>query len=278
MNYTHVPNISCYFTQESGGALLAPEAHFEYEMILVTGGEATLLVDGRRERLKERSLVFISRLERHSFTIDRQPYCRYVSSMSSDFILSSVKEMELLPIFLQRPQGFHHVVELGEEAYGRIVPLFGQLAAEYETRQPFYLTRSAALLVSILIELYRAHPRAFPGSGQRNISNAVLDAQRFVNENFDRRITLQEAAERNFLSAHTLSLAFKDMVGVSFKEYLVLFRLAEAKKLLISTNLSVEQISERVGYVNVNNFIRLFKSREAITPLQYRRQHAGSGR
>ena len=63
-----------------------------------------------------------------------------------------------------------------------------------------------------------------------------------------------------------LSLAFKEIVGISFKEYLVLFRLTEAKKLLLSSDLSISDIAEKVGYVNVNNFIRIFKEKENITP------------
>ena len=50
--------------------------------------------------------------------------------------------------------------------------------------------------------------------------------------------------------------------------------LTEAKKLLVSTELSVREIAERVGYINVNNFVRLFGERERITPLQYRKQFA----
>ena len=272
MNYTHVPNISCYFTRASEGALLSPEAHFEYEMILVTGGEATLVINHQHYRLKEKSLVFISRLERHSFIISKQPYERYVSSMSGDFLMSSIQQMELLPIFLQRPQGFRHVIDLSDQAYETLVPLFGSLAREYETRQAFYSARSAAVLVCIVIELYRNHPEAFPDRSQRNLSDAVLNAQRYINENFDRRVTLEEIARRNYISTHTMSVAFKDMVGIGFKEYLVQFRLAEAKKLLISTQLSIEEIAARVGYVNVNNFIRIFKDREQLTPLQYRLQ------
>ena len=105
-----------------------------------------------------------------------------------------------------------------------------------------------------------------------NISSAVVHVQKYVNDHYDEKITLHEIANKLFINKHALSLAFKEIVGISFKEYLVLFRLTEAKKLLLSSDLSISDIAEKVGYVNVNNFIRIFKEKENITPLQFRKQ------
>ena len=104
------------------------------------------------------------------------------------------------------------------------------------------------------------------------MSDAVLNAQRYVNDHFHRKLTLQEIADANYVSRHALSLAFKEIVGITFKEYLLLFRMAEAKNLLVNTDLSVEQIAEQVGYVNVNNFVKIFKKFQHTTPLQYRKK------
>ena len=41
---------------------------------------------------------------------------------------------------------------------------------------------------------------------------------------------------------------------------------------MLSSDLSISDIAEKVGYVNVNNFIRIFKEKENITPLQFRKQ------
>ncbi len=272
MDYTHVPTISCFYSEEPKNSLLIPEAHFEYEMILVTGGKATCLINHNHYELQERSLLFISRLERHSFILQETPYQRYVASMSGDLIMSNIKDVELISIFLQRPKGFRHVLTLSDEAYDMLLPLFARMTEEFTEKHAFYVSRSASIVVAILIDLYRTHPEFFPMRSHSNISNAVLYAQRYVNDHFDTKITLQEIADKNFVSRHTLSIAFKDIVGTTFKEYLVLFRITEAKKLLITTDFSVEEIAEKVGYANVNNFIQIFKSRESVTPLSYRKQ------
>lgn len=277
MNYTHIPIVSCQFSDQPGNVLAndilaASEAHFEYEMILVTEGRARVVINHKTYSLARKSLLFISRLERHNFMVLDEPYSRYVVTMSSELIMSNIKDIELTSIFIQRPKEFQHAVTLSDQAFDMLLPLFIRMKNEYENQPAFYISRSASLVVAILIDLYRTHPECFPSRSHNNISNAVLNTQRYINDHFNQKLTLQEIADQNYISRHALSLAFKDIVGISFKDYLLIFRITEAKKLLITTDLSVEEIASQVGYINVNNFIQIFKEKESITPLQYRKQ------
>ena len=124
----------------------------------------------------------------------------------------------------------------------------------------------------MLIDLYRSYPNFFPKRNNSSVSSAVINAQKFIYDNFDSKVSLQEIAKQNFISRHTLSIAFKNTVGLTFKEYLIFVRLNEAKKLLISTDLSIAEIANQVGYINVNNFVKIFKKKESITPLKFRKQ------
>ncbi|MCI8887820.1 MAG: helix-turn-helix transcriptional regulator [Hungatella sp.] len=274
MNYTHIPEISCFYSDTIDHAILNPCAHFEYEMILVTGGSSQAIIGHRTYSLTRRCLVFISRLERHNFVIQKTPYTRYVATMSSQLVMSGIKEPKLSSIFIQRPKEFCHVLELDESTYGLILPHFQKLEEEYRLRQEFFTTCCLSLVTSMLIDLYRRCPRYFPVRADSSLSSAVLTAQRYIGEHFHRKLTIGEAAASAYVSAHALSMAFKDISGVTFKEYLILYRITEAKKLLITTDLSISEIAEQVGYINVNNFVKIFRDREHTTPLQYRRQFA----
>ena len=285
MDYSHIPSISCFYSEEKNlcsynnpnhPSLIESEAHFEYELILVTNGKGSVTIDYKNYPIQRKSLIIISRLERHNFVINEEPYCRFVASMSSDLILSNIKDIELVSIFIQRPKGFCHVIDLSDTAYRMLRPLFVRMTNEFTRKDSFYVSRSASLVVAILIDLYRTHPEAFPIRSHFGTSSAVVNAQRYINDHFKEKITLQKIADENFISRHTLSIAFKDIVGSTFKDYLIIFRLTEAKKLLITTDLSVEEIAEQVGYVNVNNFVQIFRKRESVTPLQYRKKFSSS--
>jgi AraC-like DNA-binding protein len=69
-----------------------------------------------------------------------------------------------------------------------------------------------------------------------------------------------------------LSRLFKKVSGYTFKEYLILQRIANAKSLLVYTDYNVTQICMKSGFNNVNHFIRTFKKQEGITPYQYRKK------
>lgn len=281
MDYSHIPTVSCIYSEDTNlcayndydsNPLPHSEAHFEYEMILVVGGKGSVIINHKSYPICRKSLIFISRMEYHSFLITEEPYCRYVTTMSGDLILSNIKDVELVSIFCQRPKEFCHVVQLSDSAFLQLRSLFVRMENEFSRKDAFYVSRSASLVVAILIDLYRSHPEAFPTRSHTGVSTAVINAQRYINDHYKDTIHLQDIAQQNFMSRHALSSAFKDIVGTSFKDYLISFRLTEAKKLLITTDLSVEEIAEAIGYVNVNNFVQIFKKKEALTPLQYRKK------
>ena len=67
-----------------------------------------------------------------------------------------------------------------------------------------------------------------------------------------------------------------DTEGASFERVYsvyadMLYRLAVAKSLLYSTELSVSEVAEQTGFGDVNNFIRYFKNDTGVTPLHYRK-------
>ncbi|CAM4176103.1 helix-turn-helix domain-containing protein [Paenibacillus alkaliterrae] len=107
------------------------------------------------------------------------------------------------------------------------------------------------------------------GSGAGKV-NFVMKIMEYVHANFDKEISLGGIAEQMGLDAAYVSRCFKQEVGITFIEYLLTLRIKHAKYLLSKPDLTVGEIGEAVGYVNVNSFIRIFKKHEGVTPGQYR--------
>ena len=78
-------------------------------------------------------------------------------------------------------------------------------------------------------------------------------------------------AEKFHLNPQYISQLFKNEIGVGFLAYLTNIRMERAKKLLLSTSLSVAEVAERSGYGDYRVFTKVFKKSEGITPSQYRR-------
>lgn len=83
-------------------------------------------------------------------------------------------------------------------------------------------------------------------------------------------LTLTSVADHFDLTSSYFSVFFKNNVGKTFLNYLAHLRMEKAKELMRTTNDSIAEISEKVGYASANTFTRSFKKIEQITPSQYR--------
>ncbi|HEX5706867.1 MAG TPA: helix-turn-helix transcriptional regulator [Pyrinomonadaceae bacterium] len=86
-------------------------------------------------------------------------------------------------------------------------------------------------------------------------------------------LTLEALAQAVNLSPSRLHQIFKNETGMSPAKYLKNLRLAQAKKLLETTFLSVKEIRGRVGIRDESHFVRDFKNAYGDTPSQYRARH-----
>jgi AraC-like DNA-binding protein len=63
---------------------------------------------------------------------------------------------------------------------------------------------------------------------------------------------------------------FKEYTGISPGQYHLSLRIRQAKELLINTNLSIKEISYRLGFESIFYFSRVFKSKTGINPTEYK--------
>ena len=111
----------------------------------------------------------------------------------------------------------------------------------------------------------------------KNADEAIIsDIVKFVGENYsDYSLTLESVAKEFNIDPKNLSRKFKKYSNMTFHKYLTELKIEEAKRLLITTDMSIEQIYTKVGYVSRTTFIRAFNSVEMVTPSEYRKNARG---
>lgn len=97
----------------------------------------------------------------------------------------------------------------------------------------------------------------------------LLDITNYIYANY-KEVTLDDLAEKFFLSKPYLSKYIKEKSGMTFGDILKEIRMKKARAMLKSSSATVESIAESVGYQNVEHFNRTFKKLYNITPVQYR--------
>lgn len=83
-------------------------------------------------------------------------------------------------------------------------------------------------------------------------------------------LSIENIAQKLLVSSSGLRKKFKDFEGVSPKEYRLKCRLDNAKLMLVSTDLSINEISEKCGFYDTAYFYKVFCRRVGITPKKYR--------
>ncbi|MBE6063745.1 MAG: response regulator [Clostridium butyricum] len=109
------------------------------------------------------------------------------------------------------------------------------------------------------------------GKDDTNSSSTVIRlAKDYIINNFNKNITLKDVAEEVFLSQNYLSELFKKETGEGFYDFISKYRIRKAKEILITTNLKIYEVAERVGYSDSITFGRAFKKLTGVTPNSYR--------
>lgn len=98
----------------------------------------------------------------------------------------------------------------------------------------------------------------------------VVRAQSYIQENFQRDLSLDEVSRQMDLSPYYFSKLFKEETGSNFVEYVTNLRIGKAKELLVNDSLSMKEICAAVGYSDPNYFSRIFKKNTGVTPTEYR--------
>ena len=125
---------------------------------------------------------------------------------------------------------------------------------------------------NLKISMYMENVSQEPEEQEERIINSIT---RFIQEHLAEEMSLSVLSEEFHMNPQYISQLFKNEIGVGFLAYLTSIRMEKAKKLLLSTSLSIGEVAEQSGYGDYRVFTKVFKKSEGITPSQYRRDFLG---
>lgn len=95
----------------------------------------------------------------------------------------------------------------------------------------------------------------------------------YVRRNLSKNISRAEVAHEVYLNEEYFSRLFRQKTGATFRDYVLMEKMNEAKRLLSHSRLSVGIIASKVGYDNFSHFSKMFKKITDRTPQEYRKEH-----
>ena len=193
-----------------------------------------------------------------------------IRELGADIVIADIKMHEF--------DGLEMIGILREEGFkGKIIIISGYQSFEYaqtaiDYKVDKYLTKPLdAEEFETVIKNLAAELKEDLGEPQPLIPDLLRDVLKDVDLRYTENIQLSGLAEKFFCSTAYLSKLFKRYVGMNYIDYVRKLRIEKAKELLKRTNMSIEDISERVGWESSRRFRDAFKELEGVSPKEYRR-------
>lgn len=197
-----------------------------------------------------------------------------------EFLLSFFADSHFLDRFAyfaaDRESPFLH---LDDALFTRLLALFRDMQQEINgrERQDQHILR--AMLYEALMLLSRAEmmsPDEVACQGEAVLGRHVERFVQLVDEHYATEATAAYYAGRLSVTPNYLNKLVRRALGLSTKDYIQQRRMREATRLLAYTTLSVQEIADWLGYETSTYFVRSFRQRMGLTPLEYRRKNGGS--
>lgn len=254
--------ISFELDHDSNGTM---NRHAQLELLFVLSGSIEVFLLDRHQTLQEKDLMVINSFELHS--IQQNPDSHVLSMM----------------IDLSRLSGWKH------GAYFCISPqqtekisLLRQLRQQYAECFRLFYKNAEANRLAILSCVYQAVDILERGFAAGNRTTQIDEGTeqrirrivQYINENYQKDLTLAALAEQEYISAAYLSRFMQKHLGMPFSKYLRTIRLNQAYRQLLNTQKSVMEISMETGFPSSNAFIECFKQTYGQTPGVFRRTQA----
>lgn len=245
--------------------------HEEIEIAYAEEGETTLFLNGETVTIHPGEAVFINSGDCHYFLPSKSLLTSIIFSpdiLGSENLVSGIRK--------RLDENSRTSASWSAEDKAALQSILGELvAADRESFEYELIVRSALCRLVALA----ADPKHREASGPERKSESakvrerIGNVFRYVEEHYSEPISLPAAAAASGYVPTYFSRVFKSCTGMTFYDYLTVFRIRKAEVRLLNTNDSISSIADASGFSSVKTFDRVFKDLTGSSPLKFRKMH-----
>ncbi len=246
--------------------------HEDVEFIYIKKGTGIIVIDGSEHIVTAGDIALILPGRVHGIFQNQSYSMEYENIIFDGKMFSSTTDdfydTFLLPFF-ENSFDIPHIFEQGITGYESIKKYLDSndnISSHREGAWGLAIKGNMYLLLFNLVSLYE---EKIDSSSKKKIDK-LKPVLKHVELHYGEPTTVEEMASLAGFSESHFMRFFKEAFGVSFVTYLNDYRLSMAARLLLSTEETVLNISQQVGFENLSHFNRQFKKKYNKTPREYR--------
>lgn len=233
----------------------------DYHILYVERGVCHLFLDGEWQEVEEGGMILFRPREPqvYRYFAEDRSVSHYIhfSGVGCEAILERLGLGDVRVFMMGRSASYESLSET--------------MVREFSMQRPFYGDWCAAYLYQLLNIIARKYALR-QGSVNHRSEGRINAACRRIYENIGAPPSVEELAGESCLSVSRFVHLFREVTGRSVTDFVLNIRMERAKELLASTELSVREIAEAVGYEDQNYFSRCFRKAEGRSPRDFRRE------
>lgn len=245
--------------------------HEEMEIIYVRKAPLTIMIDGQEYTAEDHSIFLVNPGQLHLMGSEVVPVDYFTLLFPLEFISFQTEdafERELMAPLRRQSMVFNAKIPQGR-LRDSLCELLEQLITKHESNECSDQIGTRILLLQFVQLLVENGLVKHTDMG--NAQNMQKELLSYLQQNYSRRLSLEELSVGFHLSEKYISRYFREHFHLSLTQYVNYLRLTHARHLLETTALAVTEVAMQCGFPNVSYFIRTFKKSFGMSPLQYRR-------
>lgn len=257
---------------------MEPNKHEHFELVYVKKGHAVFQISGHPVPIGPNDIVIIKPNQTHKLIVDSETGCEFIvlsfkfmDQRNSEFSETSLEDF--LNFVRSKEDGSFIALKVSQK--NEIINVMNRILRERERADIGNELLNYLLVMELFILISRALKMEWENSIKNKspkIKELIHASVSFINNNFERDISVGDISKFVFLSTSYFTRAFKEEIGISPMNYLLKVRVDRAKELLEESELKISDIALQVGFSNQQRFNEMFKKYAGITPMQYRKQ------
>ncbi len=187
----------------------------------------------------------------------------------------TIEQRSIVYSLLQPSTSEPYVLHLNEGQRTSAEALFLSLLQEYESAHKYRQTMVRLKLLEFIIQLdrFRTEDAVRSKPSKTLVSDTAQQLLLYVHQNFREELTLEQLCKHFHVSRTYLCALLRETTGKTFVELLHEVRIRHACSLLLSSDLTIEDITAETGFQSTNTLYRVFKKIKGMTPTKYRESH-----
>jgi len=244
-------------------------SHSCTEITFVTEGNGRIMIGSNMHPISKGDLIILNPGVLHYEEYKREysnssHLCFYCCSMD-DFETSMMPKNYLLPAH------YHPIFKTGEMAE-KFLSVFAEIYEECEAGKNWHADICKNLSYEIVMLTLRLLHVKYNLSLQWQNDRNIDQVRKFLDEHFTEKINSFMIAKELAMSRQTLYRLYKSG-NLSPLRYITQKRIELAKKLILETNESLQNIAYKTGYSDYSSFFIAFKKTIGVSPNEYRQSH-----